>query len=235
MLTERQGHLLEALIREYIRTAEPVASERLAARFRISASSATIRNEMAALEEAGFLSQPHTSAGRIPTEQGYRYYIEHCLSEGHGDKVPHERLRKLEHQAESDAELLKAAAKLLAQYTREAVFVGFSPQDVYYTGLSHLLHQPEFQEFARLASLTSILDQVEELMPKLYDQASNHLEIKLGSDNPFGVDCGTIMIKVRYGHRPTRAVLLGLVGPMRMDYERNRAILEAMAKHLQYG
>ena len=74
-LSERKVAILRALVRHYIRTGEPVGSEALASVSRLGISSATIRNELAALEEMGYLTQPHTSAGRMPTVRGYRYFV----------------------------------------------------------------------------------------------------------------------------------------------------------------
>ena len=80
-LTERQKTLLLLIIRDYIESAQPVGSKRLAEHYHINLSSATIRNEMAALTEMGYLRQPHTSAGRIPTEEGYRYFVSQMVNQ----------------------------------------------------------------------------------------------------------------------------------------------------------
>jgi heat-inducible transcriptional repressor len=80
-LTERQTKLLILIIRDYIESAQPVGSKRLAEHYRINLSSATIRNEMAALTEMGYLRQPHTSAGRVPTEEGYRYFVSQMMNQ----------------------------------------------------------------------------------------------------------------------------------------------------------
>src|SRR6059036_2883864 len=80
-LAERQRDLLRAVIREYIATAEPVASAALVRRYGLDVSSATVRNALAALEELGLLTHPHTSAGRVPTDPGYRYFIESLMAE----------------------------------------------------------------------------------------------------------------------------------------------------------
>src|ERR687896_360171 len=74
-LDERKGSILRALISHYVRSGEPVGSKTLVEKYRLGVSPATVRNEMAALEEAGFIYQPHTSAGRIPTDAGYRYFV----------------------------------------------------------------------------------------------------------------------------------------------------------------
>lgn len=82
MLSERQKMILSAIVDDYIRSAEPVGSRSISKRGGVAFSPATIRNEMSDLEELGYLEQPHTSAGRIPSEKGYRYYVDHLLSQG---------------------------------------------------------------------------------------------------------------------------------------------------------
>jgi heat-inducible transcriptional repressor len=82
MLSERQKMILSAIVDDYIRSAEPVGSRSISKRGDVGFSPATIRNEMSDLEELGFLEQPHTSAGRIPSEKGYRYYVDHLLKQG---------------------------------------------------------------------------------------------------------------------------------------------------------
>lgn len=82
MLSERQKMILSAIVDDYIRSAEPVGSRSISKRGDVAFSPATIRNEMSDLEELGFLEQPHTSAGRIPSEKGYRYYVDHLLAQG---------------------------------------------------------------------------------------------------------------------------------------------------------
>ena len=77
MLDDRRSRVLKALIEEYIRTGEPVSSQCVLDRSGLELSSATVRNDLARLESYGFVSQPHTSAGRIPTDQGYRFYVDH--------------------------------------------------------------------------------------------------------------------------------------------------------------
>src|SRR3972149_6859627 len=80
-LDARKGRILAAIIQEYIHSAEPVASEVVVRRSGVEVSSATVRHEMAVLEEMGFLSQPHTSAGRLPTDRAYRFYVDALLNE----------------------------------------------------------------------------------------------------------------------------------------------------------
>jgi len=93
MLTERQRLILKAIVDDYIRSAEPVGSRSISKRDDIGYSPATIRNEMADLEELGFLEQPHTSAGRIPSTRGYRYYVDHLINKTETSEIDHSVIR----------------------------------------------------------------------------------------------------------------------------------------------
>lgn len=118
-LTERQKTLLMLVVRDYIETAQPVGSQRLVERFRLSMSSATVRNEMAALTEMGYLRQPHTSAGRVPTEEGYRLFIGELM---HQFKLPPAVQHTISHQffqARHDVEQwMRLAASILAHQSQ---------------------------------------------------------------------------------------------------------------------
>jgi len=81
-LDERKGAILRAVVEEYVETAEPVGSQRVAGSRKLGVSSATVRNDMTVLEREGYITQPYTSAGRIPTDLGYRYFVDHFTSEG---------------------------------------------------------------------------------------------------------------------------------------------------------
>jgi heat-inducible transcriptional repressor len=123
-LGERQRDLLRAVIREYIATAQPVASATLVRQYRLDVSSATVRNELAALEELGLLTHPHTSAGRVPTDLGYRYFIESLMALP--GLLPDEQLtvsHQFQQALSNTSEWLRLAASTLARLTTEAAIV----------------------------------------------------------------------------------------------------------------
>ena len=126
-LDERKGAILRALISHYVRSGEPVGSKTLVDRFKLGVSPATVRNEMAALEDAGFIHQPHTSAGRIPTDAGYRYFVDSWVRDV---KLPErERVRIEEFFGQPRWELqdsLRRTAELLSHLTKHAAVV-FAP------------------------------------------------------------------------------------------------------------
>lgn len=222
-LTERQRELLVAMVEEYTRTCAPVGSKYLAERTGLGVSSATVRNDLAALEASGMLTHPHTSAGRVPTEEGYRYYVAHCQ--------PHYRLTKREEQAMRAAPAaeyrdgVKAVAKQLAELAEVCALVGFSSRDVYYTGLGNLFAQPEFRDYDFSCAISQVVDHLDETLGRLFPQATGSVEVQvlIGVQNPFAGDCSALL--VGFPAHLSHLGILGLLGPLRMDYARNRALL----------
>ncbi|HUF53471.1 MAG TPA: heat-inducible transcriptional repressor HrcA [Dehalococcoidia bacterium] len=111
MLTERRKQLLQYIVEEYVQTAQPVGSQAIVKKYQLPFSSATIRNEMGALEDAGFIAQPHTSAGRVPTDAGYRFYVETLM---HEDRLSDELQQTIRHQFHQAARELEEWARLAA-------------------------------------------------------------------------------------------------------------------------
>lgn len=123
-LTERQKFILALVVRDFIETAQPVGSARLVEHFKIDLSTATIRNEMAALSEMGYLRQPHTSAGRIPTEDGYRYFVTHIIYQADLPEPARHTISHQFHQARQDVEeWMPLAASILAHQSKAASLV----------------------------------------------------------------------------------------------------------------
>ncbi|MBI4281420.1 hypothetical protein HY625_01225 [Candidatus Uhrbacteria bacterium] len=221
MLEGRKAALLEAVITEHIKTAEPVGSKFLVGKYGIAVSPATVRNDMVTLEEEGYLTHPHTSAGRVPTAKGYRYYADHCIS----DKLLTKKKRAVIEQRcakapEDDRQLVKELAKVIAEVAHEAILVGFDRDDVYYTGLSYLLAQPEFSESDVAVTVSQVLDRLDETMRELIMVADTEYTVAIGEENPFGHD--TSVVVVRYGKSPDS--FFGILGPTRMDYAENIAL-----------
>lgn len=123
-LTERQKFILTLVVHEHIRSAVPIGSEHLVKRYQLDISSATVRNEMSALTELGYLRQPHTSAGRVPTEEGYRYFVSRLVQDS---ELPDTTRRMISHQfyqTRNDVEeWMRLAASILARQSRVASLV----------------------------------------------------------------------------------------------------------------
>ena len=226
-LDSRKETLLHLTVRRYVKTAEPVGSAWLAEESGLDVSPATIRNELAALEEGGYLVQPHTSAGRIPGELGYRYCVAHFLERKKPPRETFESMRETLAAAAEEEERLRRAAKLLAEEARAAALVGFAPRDVYYTGLTNLFSQPEFRQLALVTSMSRVLDHLDDVMQRIHPTIDHGVRVLIGSENPFGAECGALLVKTPNGG------VLGLLGPMRMDYEYDMGLLETATELLK--
>jgi heat-inducible transcriptional repressor len=131
MLDERKANILRAIVEEYIRTAQPVGSGHVADAPGVAVSSATVRNDMATLESEGYLAQPHTSAGRIPTEKGYRYFVDHMASPARLPNPDAQQIRSFFTQAHGELEqMLADTSRLLADLTHYAAVVTGPPPEV---------------------------------------------------------------------------------------------------------
>jgi len=126
-LTERQKTLLLLIIRDYIESAQPVGSKRLAEHYRINLSSATIRNEMAALTEMGYLRQPHTSAGRVPTEEGYRYFVSQMMNQAELPESVQATISHQFHQSQPDVDQWMTLAASILAHQSQGVSVVTAP------------------------------------------------------------------------------------------------------------
>ncbi len=219
MMLQRQKNILEKLVKSYVETAQPVASADLAREFGLS--SATIRNEMSHLEESGFIYQPHVSSGRVPTEQGFRFYISEFLKENKPSTKTKEDLKECLGSGEFQVSV-KNLSKKLASISNEAVIVAFDRNDLYYTGLSNLFAKPEFQDHGLVENIGRLVDHLDEVIGKIYDEPISGVKIWVGSDNPFGRDLGSLVTQYKVGDF---SGLISFIGPVRMYYENNLGLL----------
>lgn len=224
VLTERQREILFAIIEEYAEMAAPVGSVTLAKVFNVS--SATIRAEMSRLEEMGLIAQPHTSAGRIPTDAGYRYYV-NSLSEENDQEIESEQkllddrglhaLRvRVSAQSRADA-TIRAAVDSLVELTGNLGLATIDGQ-LYLAGISRLFTQPEFVDNARVQSVAKLLDNLE---PWLREAAPGEpLNIFIGHENPIGKTSEVSLIISKFRSPFSDRSYIGVLGPTRQNYSR---------------
>lgn len=226
-MEERQKNILKCIIEEHIKTAAPVSSSLLAEKHFPELSSATIRNEMAELEDQGYIVQPYTSAGRIPTLLGFKYYVDSLEADEKLSAKDENSLDKIE--LSNDRENIKALAKKLSEMSNDAVVVGFSPFDIYYTGLSNLFSQPEFVDNGLVHSVSQVFDSLDNIMEQVFRDAGDESEVVLGEDNPFGNECSAVVSKMIFDDGE---IVMAILGPMRMDYSRNLGLVDYIQKKL---
>jgi heat-inducible transcriptional repressor len=199
-----------------------VGSKFLVSEGGLDLSEATVRNELRALEEEGYLTHPHTSAGRIPTAKGYRYYVDRLnLQELELSKRDKESLvEAITNNGEEKAQ--KQLAKNLAELTGSAVVVAFSPQVIYYTGLANLFQKPEFNEFGLIVNVSSLFDHFEDVLDDFYDLVSTSPQFFIGEEHSLGSMLSVLAF--RFGNKEES--LFALLGPQRMDYGKNYAFMK---------
>ena len=215
MLTPRQEKILAAIIEQYAEVASPVGSSLLAKAFGVS--SATIRAEMAELEKRKLITQPHTSAGRIPTDSGYRYYVNKVQQASEDQPVSRaERaLTARVNQAGLPEQTIKNAVDTLVELTHNLGMATIGNQ-LYMSGLSNLFNQPEFVSVARVQEVARLLDN---LQPWLREAAPNEtVSVYIGHENPIGrgADCSLIISKFRSPYSDHSYI--GVLGPTRQSY-----------------
>jgi transcriptional regulator of heat shock response len=237
-LSNRQVSILFSVIDEYVRSAEPVASQAIVEARAVDASPATVRSEMVALEGAGYLAQPHASAGRVPTETAYRLYIAYLQQQRNAAaaSVVGEIAAVVTRELGDIRTFGKALARTLAELASQAIVIGFSRGDAYATGISYVIVQPEFQDLDARRSFSAAVDRLDETLdaldgllnavPSEASAKEGRARVVLGSENPFGPQVGTVAshLALPEGHTLT----LGIVGPMRMAYDRNLGLMETV-------
>lgn len=227
-MQERKKHILFTIIKEHIETKVPVGSSVLVQKYNLDVSPATVRNIMVELEEEGFIRQPYVSAGRVPTEKAYQIYIETLKSSPNQlAKTEKKELDKsLKHLDEAG---FKETAKILAEISEGAVFWAFHKNNLYYTGISNLLQQPEFRKTGTLLSVSTVIDRMDEIISDIFEDLKSESRIFIGSENPFGSFCSTVLAKYRLGNKNG---MFGILGPLRMDYEKNFSLVDFALKKI---
>ncbi|MBU0670577.1 hypothetical protein KKF29_00285 [Patescibacteria group bacterium] len=216
---------LSRLIEEYTKTAKPVGSKYIVEKCKLDISPATARNYMAALEQEGFINHPHTSAGRIPTEKGYAFYIENFLKDKELDKKQADVLDKiLKDKSVEKEEKIKNIAKHISEVSDQAVVLSLSRNSFFYTGISNILKKPEFAELDIIYGLGEVVDQLDEVMAGIHSQVRDEVEIYIGKNNPFSENCSSILTSYHLDN-DTRGVF-GILGPVRMDYSKNYSLVK---------
>jgi len=185
---------------------------------------------MVTLTDLGFLSQPHISAGRVPTQKAYRYYIENFLG-GEINQRDKAVLKNIKTK-KTEENLMKQLSKQIAELAGQLSILALDKNNFYYTGFSYLFSQPEFSHPSLVYNVSQIVDRLDNILAKIFNEVGEETEILIGEDNPFGEFCGTILSRYRLSGQ--RSGLFGLLGPIRMDYNRNVGIIDYVKELLTY-
>jgi transcriptional regulator of heat shock response len=242
--SQRQSQILAAIVREYANSAEPVGSAEITTKYKLKVSAATIRSEMAALERLGYIEQPHTSAGRIPTDKGYRYFVNELMRRVEiSAKEQHQlknELLELQHKYQQlGQEISRSLARLIADKTDPAAFA-LLPEESSTAGLSKIMMHPgmETKDVADVSEFFDTIDNHSGMMLKKYltgtSEALIGTEISISKNLPhIPKNYSLIVSKV---HLPSgKEGVIGIVGPKSMRYDKNISMLDYIAKLLSGG
>lgn len=219
-LTQRQVETLKNIIEEYIETAEPVGSVTLEKKYNLSASPATIRNEMVKLSTLGYLKKPHSSAGRVPTPLGMKFYVQELMKEKELSTVEEVKLKEQVWDGREESyRCLKEVVRSLASKTGTLAIATIDNGPVFVAGHANILNMPEFYDIRVTQELLSILDE-DEFFHTLFSEQPTDREVHI----LLGEDLGS-RLRGPYGFVFTRYETplhshgeVGVLGPVRLNY-----------------
>ncbi len=243
-ITPRQTQILVAIIEQYAEVASPVGSVTLAKLFNVS--SATIRSEMSKLEDLGLITQPHTSAGRIPTDKGYRFYVNRLTAQSEGDEDEQillnannskDSLRgfraissRVSAQNDRADHAIRSAVDSLVELTGNLGLATIGDQ-LYINGIYNLFSQPEFESGEAVQSVAQLLDNLE---PWLREVTPNEpLNVYIGSENPIGKSSGASLIISKFESPFSENSYIGVLGPTRQNYGKVVRLVQKTGEFLE--
>jgi transcriptional regulator of heat shock response len=229
----RRRVILTATINKYIKEAIPVASEDIAGDFALS--SATIRNIFADLEETGYLRHPYTSGGRIPTDKGYRYYVDFLISQmALLDEEKECIVKEYKREIKRLEDALEETSEVISTITHYAGIVSFLDwQDrFFYRGVSRILDQPEFRDFDKIRILVKMIEDKRRLLDIINRDFTEKVKVYIGRELgcPEMEDCSLVVSSYRLKNRPSGR--LAVLGPVRMEYKHIIPTLEYISEVL---
>jgi transcriptional regulator of heat shock response len=219
-LDERAGDILHFVVRDFVHTAQPVSSDRIYKKYRLGVSPATIRNILCDLEESGFLEKPHTSAGRVPTDKGYRHLVNGILrKEQQSNTIKKEYIPR---------DIVRDLSKKLN------LFVGaITDEEEEYAGFHAILKEPEFQIDDMARNFGALVDDFENVVATYEEELARHAPeqyyVWIGRENLLRNAMGGSTVVARIEHGAVEGSLtLFAYGPRRMDYERTISTIEQL-------
>ena len=231
-MQERQLEILRAIVDEYVATEEPVGSKVIAERHPMGVSPATIRNDMAILEDAGLITHPHTSAGRIPTNNGYRLFVDKLAQIKPLSSAERRAIETFLSHAQDRDDLLIRTAKILAQLTKLVAVIQYPDENkVVLAGTANLARSGS-QETA--ASIFPILEALEEqvILLRLLADSSTNIQVRIGDEQSEKNLQTTSVVSVGYAIDGQATGALGVIGPTRMDYAQTIATVNTVARYI---
>ena len=233
IVTERQKEILNRIVADFIDLAQPISSEFLEEKHHFGICPATIRIEMQKLTDGGYLIQPHTSAGRVPTDKGYRFFVNNLFEKG----IPEEKdFLKLEDLIEREigdrVRFLQSLTKNLASFSSNLALGYLFDEDLFWKeGWEDVLGEPEFKETKVITDFADVIRHFEKEIEDI--KINSGIKVYIGKENPFSkVKDFSIIISKCHFLNDEKGVL-AIAGPKRMAYDKNINSLNYLTKLLE--
>ena len=234
-LSERKLKILQAIITDFIHNAEPVGSRTLSKMLEMNISPATIRNEMADLEEMGYLYHPHTSSGRVPSDKAYRLYVNRMMNKYELDQAEKQRIRRelRAHIAEIER-TVRHATELLSEITNLTSFAtveDMRDMSLFLQGMTRIFAHPEYSTIEHARTFLEMVDDRESFANELAARREG-LSITIGEENSDRIAPGSSIISATYYVDGRLIGKFGVVGPTRMRYSEITSVIEYMSNNM---
>lgn len=232
MASERSLAILRAIVEDYISTREPVGSKTIVDRYDFGVSAATIRNDMALLEEEELITAPHTSSGRVPTDKGYRMFVDQLSELRPLTASQRHAIERFLGESEDPSQLYARTTRVLSQLTGQLAMIADPSQDhLVVSGAANLVRTE--QDFA--GNIVQVLDAIDEqvvVLRLLAETAREHdVMVTIGRENEqFGLPTASVVSSEFVSGTDQR--LVGVIGPTRMNYSSNIVAVRAVARYL---
>jgi transcriptional regulator of heat shock response len=231
---EREVEILDLVVKSYINESKPISSSYLCEKYNLAYSSATVRNVMEVLEKKGFLSHIHTSSGRIPTQEGFKYYVEH-LKEFDFIKNYPVTLDFYAHEISDIEEGINYTLEVLAEVSGYTSLIALSGKDerFFFRGARFILEQPEFEDIHQLRNVFYALEvKISQLQDLLFHYLDENVKILIGDEIGFEEISGCSLM-VSGSRQKELSFALALLGPMRMNYVKAASCLYSIKNGLK--
>ncbi len=239
-ITKRQQRVLEIVVEEYINLGEPISSHHIEEKYDLGVSPATIRNDLKSLVEKGYLNQPHTSAGRVPSDKGYRYFVNKLLKvkqQLHQNKNLEKRIRSIERRMDDQFKFLRELTGFLAGLSSSLTYSYLEDGDIFWKeGFEETLHLPEFEDVKKIYSFLSLVKEFESKFEKEFvnEVNNNQVRIYIGEESPLKNKDFSIIVSC-YPLSKNKKGFLAILGPKRMHYDKNINLINSLVKLLDNG
>ena len=237
-ITPRQGKLLQVAVKEYIDSATPISSQLLEKKYHFDISPATIRIEMQKLTDKGFLLQPHTSAGRVPTDKGYRFFVDNLLAKKSKSSVGVEdgfdalTTSWFKNDIEDTFQFVQSLTKHIAEMTKTLTLSYLENENLFWKeGWEEVLREPEFEERDCVLNFANFLRSFENHIEEL--KTDSDINVCIGKENALPKAKDFTVISSRY-HLPDGGKgIISILGPKRMEYDKNIGLINSLIKSLE--